>query len=162
AERGSQLFVNDTLDLRGDLRPAAGATLDYAYKDLVVLDKLGDEHGAVVRHQLFAHLGGSFMMLDRYRVGLNLPVAIYPDDVSAGSPLGSEIAFSGGGGLKALNGKLVIGPELFTSTVFTDSRSFFKTRGTPTDWLFGLHCDVGYDLRAGAGVGGGITTGYGS
>lgn len=252
AERGSQFFVNDTLDFRGDLRPAIGATLDYGYKPLVVYDRAGNERSALVRHQLFTHLGGSLVLADRLRLGLNLPIAVYQDgettivgndrfkaadkaavgdirlaadlrflgtygdaftlaggvrawlptgqrsqftgdgstriapqimaagdlgpltyaarlalvfrtraDDYAGSELGSELLGSAGAGLKALDGKLVIGPEVFASSVFTDSSSFFKTRGSPSEWLFGLHYDVG-DLRLGGGIGGGLTRGYGA
>jgi outer membrane protein OmpA-like peptidoglycan-associated protein len=252
AERGSQFFVNDTLDFRGDLRPAAGATLDYGYKPLVVYDRAGNERAAIVRHQLFTHVGGAIVIGDRLRLGLNLPIAVYQDgeaavldgqrfkaadkaalgdlrlaadarilgeygdiftlaagirawlptgqrsqftgdgstrlapqvmaagdigaftyaarlalvyrprdDAYAGSPLGSELLGSAGAGLKTLGSKLVIGPEVFATSVFTDSSSFFKTRGTPAEWLFGLHYDVG-DFRVGGGVGGGLTRGYGA
>ncbi|MBX3205021.1 MAG: OmpA family protein [Labilithrix sp.] len=252
AERGSQFFVNDTLDFRGDLRPALGATLDYGHKPLVVYDRAGNERSALVRHQLFTHVGGALVLGDRVRFALNLPVAVYQDgeasvvngerfkaaekaalgdlrlaadvrilgeygdaftlagglrawlptgqrsqftgdgstrlapqfmaagdlgpityaarlalvyrardDAYAGSPLGSELAGSAGAGLKTLDDKLVIGPEVFATSVFTDASSFMKTRGTPAEWLFGAHYDVG-DIRFGGGVGGGLTRGYGS
>src|SRR5687768_15079015 len=76
AERGSQCFAVDTLDFRPGTRPALGATFDYAYKPLVVYEPNGDERSALVRHQLFAHLGGSLVFADRFRLGLNLPVAM--------------------------------------------------------------------------------------
>ncbi len=256
AERGSQLFVNDTLDFRSSLRPAIGATLDYGFKPLVVYDLAGVERSAIVRHQLFTHVGGSIVLAERLRVGLNLPVAAYQDgessilavdgvserfrpadkpaigdvrlaadvrlfgaygdpftlaagvrgwvptgqraqftgdgsvrlspqvlasgdlgtftygarlaivyrardDAYAGNPLGSEIAAAAGFGLKTLEKKLVIGPEVFASSVFTDRRSFFASAGTPVEWLFGLHYDAG-DVRLGGGVGGGLTQGLGS
>jgi OmpA-OmpF porin, OOP family len=252
AERGSLFFANDTLDLHGDLRPTAGATLDYGHKPLVVYDPEGIEQGAIVRHQLFTHLGGSLVLADRIRVGLNLPLALYQDgeaslvagqklkpadkpafgdirlaadvrilgqdrdafrlagglraflpsgqrgqftgdgstrlapqilaagdlgrltyaarlaivfrprdDDYAGSPLGSEIAGSVGAGLRTPDGKLVIGPEVFTATGFTDDRAFFKSRGTATDWLFGVHYDL-EGVRLGAGIGGGLSRGYGA
>ncbi len=252
SERGSQLFVNDTLDFRGDLRPALGAVLDYGYKPLVVYDTAGNERSAIVRHQLFTHVGGSLVLADRVRFALNLPIALYQDgestvvngeafkgsdkaaigdvrlaadvrilgehgdaftfaaglrawlpsgqrsqftgdgstrlapqamiagdvsaftyaarlaivyrardDAYAGSDLGSELLGSAGVGLSALEKKLVIGPEVFATSVFTGNDTFFKTRGTPAEWLFGLHYDVG-ELRVGGGVGGGLTRGYGA
>jgi outer membrane protein OmpA-like peptidoglycan-associated protein len=252
AERGSQFFVNDTLDLRGKGRPAFGAVLDYGYKPLVVYDLQGNERSAIVRHQLFAHLGGGITLADFLRLSANVPVALYQDgentivngepfkaadkpaigdvrlaadvallgkygdpfvfaagvrawvptgqrsqftgdgsfrfapqamiagdvgvltyaarlaiqyrardDAYAGSSLGSELLGAAGGGLKTMDGKLVIGPEIFASSVFTDSNSFFKTRGTPAEWLFGLHYALG-DIQVGAGVGGGLTRGYGA
>ena len=77
AERGSQFFVNDTRDFRGDLRPALGATLDYGYKPLVVYDRAGNERSALVRHQLFTHVGGALVLGERVRFRLNLPIAVY-------------------------------------------------------------------------------------
>jgi OmpA-OmpF porin, OOP family len=256
AERGSQFFVNDTLDFRGNARPAFGATLDYGYKPLAVYDTAGNERSAIVRHQLFTHVGGALVLAERLRIGLNLPIALYQDgessivnvngvnerfkaadkpaigdirlaadvrllgaygdvftlsggvrawlptgqrsqftgdgstriapqvmaagdvgpftyaarlalvyrardDAYAGSPLGSELLGSAGAGIKTLGNKLVIGPEVFASSVFTDANAFFKTRGTPAEWLFGAHYDVG-DIRLGGGVGSGLTRGYGA
>lgn len=252
AERGSQLFVNDTLDLRGEMRPALGATLAYAYKSLAVYDDQGVEHGAIVRHQLFTHASGSLVLGDRVRFGLSLPVAVYQDgeearidgaierppehaapgdlrlavdvrvlgrhddaltlaaglrtwiptgsraqftgdgstrlgpqllaagttglftyagriailyrprdDAYAGSPLGSELATSLAAGLRTAGGALVVGPEVSASTVFTDRAAFLAPRGTPAEWLFGVHYDA-LGLRLGAGVGGGISRGYGA
>src|SRR5258706_1695626 len=73
SERGSQFFVMDTLDLRGEARPAIGAVLDYGYKPLVIYDRNGDEKSTIVRHQLFTHVGGSLVIADRLRLGLNVP-----------------------------------------------------------------------------------------
>ena len=253
SERGSQFFVLDNLDLRGGARPALGAVLDYGYKPLVVYDDNGDERSAIVRHQTFVHLGGSLVLADRVRIGLNLPVAVYQDgeasvvngeafkpsdkaaigDVRAavdlrlvgektdaftlavgvrvwaptgpreqfvgdgsfrvapqvlaagdlgvltyaarlalmyrardeafgGTELGSELVGGLGAGVKALDGRLVVGPEIYAGSVFTGASTFFKTRSTPVEGLLGLHFDVTKDLRAGAGLGTGLTRGYGS
>src|SRR4051794_29881070 len=75
AERGSQFFVVDNLDLRGNLRPALGAVFDYGYKPLVIYAPNGDERSAIVRHQAWVHLGGSVVFADRLRLGLNVPLA---------------------------------------------------------------------------------------
>lgn len=254
AERGSQFFTADTLDFRGDLRPALGVVMDYGYKPLVAYDLNGNELSSIVRHQLFTHVGGGIVLADRFRFAVNLPVALYQDgedtllnggrfraadkaafgdvrlavdariigeygdpftlaggvrawlptgsksqftsdgstrvapqvmaagdlgpftyaarvalvyrsrdDAYAGSPLGSELQGNAGVGLKTLKNKLVIGPEIFATSVFTDSKSFFKTRGTPAEWLFGAHYDIAdTGLRTGAGIGGGLTRGYGA
>lgn len=256
AERGSQFFVGDTLDLRGNLRPALGATLDYGFKPLVVYDLDGTERSAIVRHQAFTHVGASIVLRDRLRLGINLPVAVYQDgessivavdgvserfraadkpaigdvriagdvrllgvrgdafalaaglrawvptgqraqftgdgsvrlaphvlaagdvgtftyatrvaltyrardDSYAGNALGSELAGSAAFGLRTLERRLVIGPEVFASTVFTARSAFLKTAGTPAEWLFGLHYDTGV-VRVGGGVGGGLTSAPGS
>ncbi|MFO0742318.1 MAG: OmpA family protein [Labilithrix sp.] len=253
SERGSQFFTADSLDLRGDLRPALGVVMDYGYKPLVAYDPSGNERAAIVRHQLFTHVGGGVVLADRFRFAVNLPVALYQDgettvvsdrlfraadkpafgdirlavdarilgeygdpftlagglrawfptgsktqftsdgstriapqlmaagdlgsityaarlalvyrgrdDAYAGSALGSELVGNAAVGLKTLNQRLVIGPEVYATSVFTDERSFFKTRGTPAEWLFGAHYDVLPDIRTGAGVGGGLTRGYGA
>jgi OOP family OmpA-OmpF porin len=250
AEHGSQLFVVDTLDMRGGARPALGAVLDYGYKPLVAYDKDGNEKSAIVRHQLFTHVGGGIVIADRLRLALNLPLALYQDgeetqlngevfkpadkpaigdlrfaadlrlagettdpitiafgvrawaptgqrsqftgdgsariapqvlvagdlgilmygarlavvyrardDAYAGGSLGSEMLGSAGLGLKTADRRLVVGPEIFATSSFDD---FFKTRTTPAEWIFGLHYDVTSDVRIGAGVGSGLTRGYGA
>ena len=257
SERGSEWFYNDTLDLRGHARPAIGLVGDYGYKPLVVYNADGSERGAIVRHQLFAHLGGSLVLWDRVRLGLNLPFALYQtgdspstagvsaaspgsavgdlrlsadlrlfgeagdvitgavgfalymptgsrdnftsdhtfrfapraaiagdvplaDDVAfaygarlafdyrdltdtfAGTtnPLGSEFLIGASAGVHLLEKKLLIGPEIFGSTV-TSSGSFFEKRTTPLEWLIGGHYAVS-DWRFGAGIGSGLTRGFGA
>ncbi len=253
SERGSQFFVGDTLDLRGHVRPALGAVFDYGYKPLVFYDNAGNERSAIVRHQLFSHLGGSLVLWERLRLGVNLPIALYQDgestvannvplkaadkpaigdlrlagdvrlvgqatdpftlaaglrvwlptgvrsqftgdgsarvapqvlaagvvdvftyaarlaivyrardDAYAGSALGSELVGSAAAGFRTKDGRLVVGPEIYASSVVTDSSSFFKTRGTPAEWLFGVHYSVTPDVRLGAGIGSGLTRGYGA
>jgi outer membrane protein OmpA-like peptidoglycan-associated protein len=60
------------------------------------------------------------------------------------------------------DGKLVLGPELFGSTVVTSSEAFFSRRETPFELLFGVHYKPHDDLRIGAGVGRGLTRGFGA
>ena len=89
--RGSDWFVNDSLDLRGSTNVAAGVVLDYSYKPLV-LHQDGDASapavGNVVTDVVFAHTGLSFMFRDRFRFAFNLPVGLYQvgDDVSSEAP----------------------------------------------------------------------------
>jgi outer membrane protein OmpA-like peptidoglycan-associated protein len=82
AEHGSRQFVVDPLDLRPGTA-AAGATLDYAYKPLVLYDASGAERYALVRHQTIVHLGGAIVVGRRLRLALDLPVALYQDGESA-------------------------------------------------------------------------------
>ena len=82
AERGSEWFTGDSLDFRGHLRPAAGLTLDWGHKPLVVEDQAGNET-ALVENQLFAHLGGSLVLWERLRLGATLPIALYQSGESA-------------------------------------------------------------------------------
>lgn len=76
AERGSEWFVLDTLDLRGHLRPAIGADFDWGHKPLLLYDTNGNQVAPVVRDQFFVHLGASLVLWDRIRFGFNLPVAV--------------------------------------------------------------------------------------
>jgi len=78
AERGSEWFVVDSLDLRGHVRPAIGITFDYAHKPLAIFANADDanESVALVSGQLYAHFGGSLVLWDRVRVGLNVPFAL--------------------------------------------------------------------------------------
>ena len=78
AERGSQHFVVDSLDLRAG-SGAAGATFDYAYKPLVVYDATGAERYALVRHQAIMHVGGAVVLAGRLRLAVDAPLALYQD-----------------------------------------------------------------------------------
>ena len=80
AERGSDFFVNESLDLRGKLRPAVGVVVDWAYQPLVLYERgnvRGSSQGDVLTDQIFVHAGGALVLADRFRVAANLPLAIY-------------------------------------------------------------------------------------
>ncbi len=76
AERGSDWFANESLDLRGDLRPALGVVFDYAHEPLMAYDRDGNEAAPVVGTQFFAHVGGALVLWDRARLGLNVPLLL--------------------------------------------------------------------------------------
>jgi outer membrane protein OmpA-like peptidoglycan-associated protein len=253
AERGSDWFAADSLDLRGHGRPMLGVTGDFSEKPLVLYNRDGDELKSVIEHQLFVHVGGSLVLWDRLRLGANLPILAYqagesavvngapfeakegaavgdlrlaadvrllgeyrsPFSLAAGvavfAPTGNQDAFAGDGkvrvlprlllagdignlayaakvgvlyrandsgfngsaqgteavvaaaiGYRTTDGKLVIGPELFGSSVISDGDAFFSKRATPFELLFGAHYKVTDDVRLGAGVGPGLTRGFGS
>ena len=48
AERGSDWFVSESLDLRGSARPAFGVVLDWGHKPLVVYDTSGNERSRII------------------------------------------------------------------------------------------------------------------
>jgi outer membrane protein OmpA-like peptidoglycan-associated protein len=79
AERGSEWFAADTLDLRGHLRPALGVTGSWSYRPLVARDEEGNFERSVVRNQFVLHLGGSLVISERVRIGLNVPIQAYAD-----------------------------------------------------------------------------------
>ncbi len=72
-------------------------------------------------------------------------------------PLGSELTIAASAGIRPIE-NLLIGPEIFGSTV---ANAAFERRTTPLDWLFGAHFTHG-ELRAGAGIGSGLTRGWGT
>ncbi len=84
SERGSEWFTLDSLDLRGNGRPAIGIVGSWAYKPLVVYEPDGKtERAALVEHQLMLHPGASIVLWDRFRGAFDLPIAAYQtgDDV---------------------------------------------------------------------------------
>src|SRR5450432_3873605 len=87
AERGSDWFAADSLDLRGSGRLILGATGDWGYKPLVLYAPNGDEEKAVIQNQFFAHLGADVLIANRLRLGVNVPIAVYQsgDDATIGT-----------------------------------------------------------------------------
>jgi outer membrane protein OmpA-like peptidoglycan-associated protein len=85
---GSDWFASESLDLRGHRRMALGGVLDYAMKPLVAYDAQGREQLALVSDQLFLHLGGSYVLRDRYRISLSLPLLLLN--------AGTEVVTAGG------------------------------------------------------------------
>jgi OmpA-OmpF porin, OOP family len=253
SERGSEWFALDSLDLRGKLRPAVGVVGDWGYKPLVIYDSKGDEKTAVVRHQLFFHVGAALNVADRLRFAVNVPLQAFkdgdngtvngvqlkapsgqpvgdvrlgadvrlfgkyrgplqlaaglnaylptgskeayagdgkvrltphvlaagefgvfvysaklgfqwrsPNDPTGGKSTGSEMLFGAAAGARAADGKLVVGPEIYGSTVVSESGSAFSKRATPFEVIIGAHYLMAKDWRIGAGVGPGLTRGYGS
>src|SRR5450432_2405740 len=79
AERGSDWFSLDSLDLRGATRPSLGTTLQYNLRPLVTSNPDGSAANAVVKNQLLLHLGGAVVLGDRVRFGFDLPVQIFAD-----------------------------------------------------------------------------------
>ena len=251
AERGSEWFAGDTLDLRGHVRPAVGIVGSWSEDPLLVYNANGGKRGALVSRQVVTHLGGSLVLWHRLRGGLNIPIALAQDgdrpttagvrakapstafgdirvavdvrligehgdpftgalgaalyiptgsadnytsdgsarfaprasiagDISmftysarlafeyrgltdrlAGVKRGSELAFTAAAGVRSADQQLVLGPELFTTTV-TNPGSFFEKTSTPVEGLLGAHYTAVHDLRFGAGLGTGLTRGWGA
>ncbi len=250
AERGSEWFYNDTLDLRGHGRLALGVVGDWAHHPLTFTADDGSS-GALVRDQVLVHVGASVALWDRLRLGVNLPITLYQDgddatvggeqylapsgaavgdarlsgdvrlfgeyrdafslaagmrvwlptgsqdaysgdgsarvgghvlaagevgwfiysarigatyrandDSFAGSPLGTDLPFGVAAGVRTLNDALVIGPELYGSTVLVNGGAFEKNT-TPLELILGGHYTAG-SWRFGAGAGPGLTSGFGS
>ena len=264
SERGSEWFVNESLDLRGKVRPFAGVVFDGQYRTLAIYDAAGNA-SHILRDVNTLRAGGSLVLFDRLRVGVDLPMVVYQDagdactqpggcsyngvtytqpasqalgDMRVGAdvrivgeyggpaqlaaglqvhfPTGSaadytsdntvrfaprvmvagdlgpfvyaasvrfmlnrrnvwvadtayghEVGFSLAAGLRLIGGKLVVGPELWGSTVLASSP---PTTGAPAqrndsgqvaiEGLLGAHMTIGA-FRFGGGVARGLTKGLG-
>ena len=252
SERGSNWFMVDSLDLRGNGRLALGLVNDYSYRSLETYHADGSINGSLVRNQYVAHLGAAMVLADRVRIGLSVPLQLFGDgrtrviggvlhrgnddvavgDVRAsadvrlfgkygevatmalgaevflpsGSPssyngdgkprflpralfageagpiayaarlgfmvrgrdedfingrIGSELVYSASVGTWLANHRVLVGPELYGTTVVADGRAFDK-RTTPIELLLGTHIDVGANLRVGAAAGTALAPGYGA
>ncbi len=254
AERGSEWFALDSLDIHGRLRPAAGATLDFARRPLALYESNGDAASSIVLTRLDLHVGGALTFLERYRVAVSLPIALLNDghtgfagttryrapwnhqtvgdlrlaadallygepegkarvgvgvrvwlptgetysytsdgewrlaphasfggdagmfayaaqlayvyrarkDEFDGASIGNELAFAASGGVRVLQRRLLVGPELYGSTRLVSSgTAFLGSRTTPVEAVLGVH--YGWrDFRFNAGFGPGFGKSYGS
>jgi outer membrane protein OmpA-like peptidoglycan-associated protein len=79
SERGSDWFTNESLDLRGNLRPAFGVIADYQYRPLATYKANGDLRRSIVRNMLALHAGASVNLWDRLRVSFSLPIVAFVD-----------------------------------------------------------------------------------
>jgi OOP family OmpA-OmpF porin len=79
-----------------------------------------------------------------------------------GAAFGNEVAFGASAGVRMLRKKLLVGPELFGSTVVSDTDAAFERRTTPVEVIFGGKYQPSDDWRIGAGVGPGLTRGFGA
>ncbi len=251
AERGSDWFAAESLDLRGEGRLAVGATLDYAHKPLVPYDENDEALPALISRQTYLHVGASYVLINRLRFGVDLPVLldsagtdvtsggdqfIAPDGADlgdirlgadvrllgeygeaftlaaglwvyvpnggtdnyvgdgstriqprlaaagqvglfeyaaktgvnvrtvdqdfAGEPFGTEWQFTSAAGVRLLDKKLLLGPELWGSTVLGEGGSFDR-ESTPLEVALGGHYRH-EDWNFGLGAGPGITRGLGT
>jgi outer membrane protein OmpA-like peptidoglycan-associated protein len=154
----------------GDLRLGADLRLFGNYKSPITMalgaqlwaptgdpaSYTGDGRVRVAPRVLAAGAVGPFVYAGKVGVMIRDPEA----GTFAGSPVGHELIYAASAGLRVLDERLTVGPELFGSTVLTDDT--FKTRTTPFELLFGGHYAFQGGFRAGAGVGPGLTRGYGT
>jgi OmpA-OmpF porin, OOP family len=76
SEKGSDWWENESLDYRGSFRPAFGIIADYSKDPIVLRQSDGSSNGSLISDQLYLHLGGSIVLWERLRVGLELPVEL--------------------------------------------------------------------------------------
>jgi OmpA-OmpF porin, OOP family len=254
SERGSDWFANESLDLRGAFRFAIGAMGQYGYRSVIgAYNYNGEVRSSVIRDDAVLQVGASFVIADRLRLGLSLPITledfghtafvngvVYPppaNDQSVGDvrisldlrvlgvygdPItvalgaslfapsgqrddfngdetarfaphlliagdagmfayamragyqwrdlnvdyidtrtGSEFQFGGAAGVRLLDKKILVGPEVFGQTVVSNSHAFSE-RASPIEILLGLHFNIADQVRINAGFGTFIVKGYGA
>lgn len=76
AERGSRWFAGDSLDSPPYQPLVVGTTFDWSHRPLSVFNAAGDRLGDLVENQFYLHLGASYTVMDRLRVGVNLPLVL--------------------------------------------------------------------------------------
>ncbi len=80
-----------------------------------------------------------------------------------GEAFGSEMTFGAAAGVRLVDDKLLLGPEIYGSTVVSDGGDgAFDRKTTPMEVVLGGHYTLAEDWKLGAGVGPGLTRGYGS
>jgi outer membrane protein OmpA-like peptidoglycan-associated protein len=156
AERGSNWFVLDHLDLDGHLRPAVGATFDYQYQPLALKegpDK--DVRTAVVGHVITMDVGANVVLWNRVRLGATLPVLFYNEGESAtlrGQPLSSPADQQGVGDLRfGLDGRL-FGTADSPFTLALGGRVWLPT-GSPASYTGDGFVRIGPRLAAAGKIG---------
>jgi OmpA-OmpF porin, OOP family len=80
----------------------------------------------------------------------------------AGDPRGSEALVNAALGVRVLDRRLVVGPELFGSAEVESSDQFFAKHRTPFELMLGGHFALTPDWKLGAGVGPGLTRALGT
>jgi outer membrane protein OmpA-like peptidoglycan-associated protein len=151
----------------GDLRVSADARLFGAHTDVATMAAgveffvpsgspaayTGDGKPRVLPRVLFAGRASGFA----YAARLGVLIRGRDEDYAEGH-IGSAAVAGASVGVLLMNDKLLIGPEVFGSTVLTRA---FESRTTPFEGMLGSHLDLGNDLRIGAGVGTQLTRGFG-
>ena len=154
----------------GDVRLSGDATIVGKYGDRFVL-------GAGLSIFLptgstAAYLGdGQVRLLPRVAVAGDVGIVAYAahvgfqvrplDNSFPGYPTGSELDLGGSVGVRALKRRLLVGPEVYASTVVTSSSALLSTRQTPVEGLLGIHYALSDAWKVGGGVATGLTRGFG-
>jgi hypothetical protein len=132
AERGSEWFASESLDLRGHLRPSAGYVLSFAHRSRVV----PSSDRAPVKNEALLHVGGSLVLFDRLRLALDLPFQVYADgdDALEGGALVPAPEKEGGIGDLRLGADLrVLGQHRQAITVAVGVQAWAPT-GQKSQW----------------------------
>lgn len=154
----------------GDLRVALDARVFGAYRGPLSI---------AVGARAWAPTGrtGDYTSDGRMRVSPHLAVAgdlgpvayaaragfLYRDrsEAYASGQIGSEITYGASLGVRAVSGHVLIGPEIFGSSVVDGGAGLGDKRSTPLEGVLTVRALVG-SLRFGGGAGGGVTRGFGA
>lgn len=151
AERGSDWFAMESLDLRGNPEPAVGVVGDWGY-----------DRGATREDQVFLHVGGALVFRDRFRVAADLPLGLYEDAGAGDLRLGADVRLLGEYGRPF---GLAAGCQVFlpTSRALTGERTVrpaphLLVAGRIEGFIYAaklayLHRETGPELNFGAAVG---------
>lgn len=167
---GGQLVSSDNTVAAGDLRASLDVRLVGEYRDPATL-AIGARVYFPTGSQDAYTGDGSVRVSPRAMLAGEISHFVYAaqlgftyranDDTFLGTPRGNELFMSASAGFSGLDGRLVLGPEIFGSSV-TKSDAFFERRSTPFELLFGAHCLATQALRIGLGIGPGLTRGVGT
>jgi len=168
---GAQTFESNNSTTIGDARLTGDVRLMGSYGDPLTL-AAGLQFFAPTGSQESYTGDGSIRIAPRVLAAGDISMFTYAgrlgftwrghDDDFADSPMGSQLDFAVAGGLRAVDGRLVVGPELFGSTVVTDADAVFGRRTTPFEIIVGGHFLATEQIRVGAGVGPGLTRAFGT
>ena len=76
SEKGSDWFENESLDYRGEFRPAFGILADYSKDPVVLRNPDRSSSGSLVSDQLYLQVGASIALRHRLRIGASLPLEL--------------------------------------------------------------------------------------
>lgn len=154
----------------GDLRLAADLRVAGEYGDPISLAIGLQVHVPTGNRDAFAG-DGAVRVNPRLMIAGDIAAFAYsvrvgfsyrPQDEGFGPvPTGSEMAFVATAGVRVAGGALLLGPELWGSTVVSSSDAAFARDTTPFELVFGAHLQLG-GWSAGIGAGPGLTQGLGA
>ena len=154
----------------GDLRVAG---------DIRLIGEYGDPFSAAIGLQFYAPTGdrnafesdGKIRLVPRLMIAgdvatfaysLRLAFNVRPQDSGFGPvATGNEMGFVATAGVRVADGKLLLGPELWGSTVVSSADAAFKKATTPIELVLGGHYRAG-DFQIGLGAGPGLNRGLGA
>ena len=176
----AQNGTSKTVDTRVFTAPSRGGVGDLRISaDLRLAGEYGDPFTVALGGRLWVptSVDSQYIGDNKVRIGPRLTFAgdigtfVYAASMGAvyraddtplnGHPNGTEATFSAAIGLRVADRKLVLGPELYGSTVVTKSDAVFGARTTPMGMLVSLHYTAGPFL-VGFGAGPGLSSTMGT